>query len=254
MNSKINTLIVDDEPACIKSLVNDLSSFPYIDIQETITSPEKAKKSIIKQQPQLLFLDVEMPRISGIELLCNIKNAVHSDMCVVFYSAFDKYMIDALRASAFDYLLKPYLFDELKVIVERAKEKIKTSQTNFEQSIRRLLADDRKFAMQTITGMLLLRRSEVVCFQYDKAIRCWKMILTDQTIHKLKFSTKAKELLNISTSFAQISQDCILNLDYLVSIENSTLRCILSSPFANTDNLIVSRRYYGKLKEVLEII
>ncbi|MDL2223243.1 LytTR family DNA-binding domain-containing protein [Bacteroidales bacterium OttesenSCG-928-M11] len=253
MNNKISTIIVDDEPACIKSLVNDLANFEYIEVLETITSPEKAKKAIIKQQPQLLFLDVEMPRINGIDLLCDIRNAIHNNTCVVFYSAFDKYMIDALRASAFDYLLKPYMFEELKAIIERAKEKIKTQQADFEQSIRRLLADDRKFALQTITGLLLLRRSEVVCFQYDKSIRCWKMTLTDMTTHKLKFSTKAKELLNISTTFAQISQDCIVNLDYLISIENSTLRCLLTPPFTNF-NMIVSRRYYSKLKETLEII
>ena len=108
MTNTIKTIIVDDEINSIHNLEEDLKAYPEIEILDTITSSQKAKKSIIQYQPDLLFLDVEMPYINGIELLQEIRPYVRNNMRVIFYSAFDKYMLDALRASAFDYLLKPY--------------------------------------------------------------------------------------------------------------------------------------------------
>lgn len=253
MSTSITTIIVDDQAGCIDVLVNDLNKFSEVQILETTTSSEKARNIIIKQQPDLLFLDVEMPRINGIELLQEIRSSIHSNLYVVFYSAFDKYMLDALRASAFDYLLKPYQPEELVSIIERVKKEMEMGKVNFEQSMRRLLSDDRKFALQTATGLLLLRRSDILYFQYSNENRCWQMTLSDFSIHRLRLSITAKEILSISISFLQISQDIILNVDHLLSIENQSLKCILYPPFTNLD-IKVSKRYYSKIKEALEII
>ena len=113
MSEEITVVIVDDEIASIRNLSNDLSAYSDIRILETTTSVEKARKIIIRQQPDLLFLDVEMPKMSGFDLWQSIRADVHADMRVIFYTAYDKYVLDALRASAFDYLLKPYLPEEL---------------------------------------------------------------------------------------------------------------------------------------------
>ena len=253
MSAPITTIIVDDQQGCIQSLCDDLERFPEIQVVETTIFSEKARKIIVKEQPDLLFLDVEMPKITGFELLEDIRTSVHSEMYVVFYSAFDKYMIDALRASAFDYLLKPYRLEELEAIVERVKKEIELGKVNFEQSMRRLLSEDRKFALQTISGLLLLRRSDVLYFQYLNEVRCWQMMLKDRSIHRLRLNLSAKEISNISASFLQISQDIILNVDYLLSIENRSLRCMLCPPFSDLD-IKASKRYYSKVKEALEII
>lgn len=253
MTKHISTIIVDDQQTCITSLCNDLVAYPEIQIVETLTSSEKAKKVIIKQQPNLLFLDVEMPKMNGIELLQEICGSVHAEICVVFYSAFEKYMIDALRASAFDYLLKPYQPEELSLIIDRVKNKFEKQQVNFEQSIRQLLAEDRKFAIHTLTGLLLLKRSEILYFHYKTDSRCWQMTLTDLSNYKLRMNTTAKELLKLSNYFVQINPECILNLDYLLSVENKTFRCVLQPPFRELE-LFASRRCYTKIKEMLEII
>lgn len=253
MENVINVVIVDDEPSCILSLVNDLSIFPFIRIAGTVSSVEKAERMIVKLQPDLLFLDVEMPGKNGIELLNDIRKDVHPGIQVVFYSAFDRYMIDAIRAAAFDYLLKPYQYEELAAIINRIKEKKEQQAAfNFEQSMRRLLANE-KFAVQTLTGLLLVKQSEVFCFHYLPELRCWQIMLAVGTKYKLRTTTKAEELLKLSTSFVQISPDCILNLEYLVSVENGTLRCLLLPPFQDMQ-LTVSRRCYSKLKERLEIV
>lgn len=254
MNARaITTIIVDDEINAIQNLSEDLNAYPDINILETTTSALKAQKSIIKLQPDLLFIDIEMPKINGIDLLKEIRPYVHSNMHVVFYSAFDKYMIDALRASAFDYLLKPYQPSELKTIIDRVRKRIDINANTFEQSMRRLLSDDCKFALQTITSLLLLRCSEILYFRYLDDARCWQVTLTNMECHRLRMIIKAKDILSLSQSFIRINSNCILNIEYLSSIENNTLRCVLYAPFSHLE-IIASRRYYSKIKEVLEVL
>lgn len=254
MNTRaITTIIVDDEINAIQNLSEDLNAYPDINILETTTSALKAQKSIIKLQPDLLFIDIEMPQMNGIELLQEIRPYVHSNMYVVFYSAFDKYMIDALRASAFDYLLKPYQQSELKTIIDRVRKRIDINTNTFEQSMRRLLSDDCKFALQTITSLLLLRCSEILYFRYLDDARCWQATLTNMECHRLRMTIKAKNILSLSQSFIRINSNCILNIEYLSSIENNTLRCVLYAPFSHLE-IIASRRHYSKIKEVLEVL
>ena len=68
MNEEITVVIVDDDPVSIRNLSNDLMTYPDIQILETTTSVEKAQKIIIRQQPDLLFLDVEMPKQSTVRI------------------------------------------------------------------------------------------------------------------------------------------------------------------------------------------
>ena len=83
--------------------------------------------------------------------------------------------------------------------------------------------------------------------------RCWQILLTSRSSHKLKMSTTAKELLSINNMFVQISQDCIVNLSYLMFIENKTLRCEFYPPFQDEER-IASHRYFKLLRERLDII
>ena len=252
MNNTLTTVIIDDQPECIETLEKDLNTFDGLRVAATASTADSAWKAIIKQQPDLLFLDVELADESGLELLNDIRPAIHKDMHVVFYSAFDKYMLDALRASAFDFLLKPYQYEELAAIIERAKEKTKAAAREPAPTVWQS-PNERKFAMQTITGLLILRKSDILYFQYATQSRSWQMMLTDGSIHRLRLSIKGQEILSISPSFIQISQDIILNAEYLIYIENKTLRCVLSPPHSGID-IKASKRYYSKIKETLEII
>ena len=102
-------------------------------------------------------------------------------------------------------------------------------------------------------GLLMVKPDEVFCCTFDEDTRLWHLRLANGQIHKLKKQTTAKAVLSLSPSLAQVRQDCIINLDYLISIENYTLRCIFSPPF-DQENITVSRRCYKAVKEKLEIL
>lgn len=120
----IKVIVVDDEPRCVLGLVEQLGKLPDFEVVATSNSPKTAIELIIKLNPDVVFLDVEMPKMTGFDVLQELRGKVSEDIMVVFYTAFDKYMIDALRASAFDFLLKPYEEGEFKKVLARIRERM----------------------------------------------------------------------------------------------------------------------------------
>ena len=276
---KIKVVIVDDEPQSILRLENDLAALDDFEVIATSSSAMSAKTLVMSMQPDVLFIDVEMPGLTGFEVLQSLRDEMPMDLIVVFYSAFNKYMIDALRASAFDFLLKPYQQEELELVVGRIRQKMEggdgsssssssssfsssssSSSSESHQDSQNLLGvngllgtSGKRLAIQSISGLLMVKPDEVFCCTFDEDTRLWHLRLANGQIHKLKKQTTAKAALSLSPSLAQVRQDCIINLDYLISIENYTLRCIFSPPF-DQENITVSRRCYKAVKEKLEIL
>ena len=277
---KIKVVIVDDEPQSILRLENDLAALDDFEVIATSSSAMSAKTLVMSMQPDVLFIDVEMPGQTGFEVLQSLRDEMPMDLIVVFYSAFNKYMIDALRASAFDFLLKPYQQEELELVVGRIRQKMEeedgsssssssspgssfsssSSSSESHQNPQDLMGlngllgtSGKRLAIQTISGLLMVKPDEVFCCTFDEDTRLWHLKLANGQIHKLKKQTTAKAVLSLSPSLAQVRQDCIINLDYLISIENYTLRCIFSPPFDQED-ITVSRRCYKAVKEKLEIL
>ena len=125
MQDRIKVVIVDDEPQSIRRLQDDLATLEDFEVIATSSSAVSAKNLVMSIQPDVLFIDVEMPGQTGFEVLQSLREEMPVELIVVFYSAFDKYMIDALRASAFDFLLKPYQQDEFELVVDRIRQKMK---------------------------------------------------------------------------------------------------------------------------------
>lgn len=280
MQDKIKVVIVDDEPQSIHRLQNDLATQDDFEVIATSSSAVSAKNLVMSVQPDVLFIDVEMPGQTGLEVLLSLREEMPMELIVVFYSAFDKYMIEALRVSAFDFLLKPYQQEELELIVGRIRQKMKDGKDGDEKEssaapdssscpsasamasqktlelagVNALLPTSAKrLAIQTISGLLMLKPDDVFCCTFDEATHLWQLKLSNGQIYKLKKQATAKTILSMSPSLAQVRQDCIINLDYLLCIENYTLRCIFSPPF-DQEEITVSRRCYKAVKEQLEIL
>lgn len=162
---KIKTLIVEDEPKAIAILENKLNRLcPTLDIVATTQHPKEAKALILEHQPDLVFLDVAMPEISGFDVLASIDNP---DFEIIFATAFDNFAIDAIKHCAIGYLVKPIDNTDLVQAVEKA---IKNCAAKTALQKNKLLVEnlgtntfqDKKVIIPTQEGLEFLEINEIL--------------------------------------------------------------------------------------------
>jgi two-component system LytT family response regulator len=145
-NEKIRVIIVDDEPLALRGLKLRLAEFPEIDIVAEASNGREAVKEIKASNPDLVFLDIQMPGVDGFGVVRALIGAPAP--LFVFVTAYDKFAIQAFEANALDYLVKPVEEERLKDAVHRAREALKLrAAQNRESRLVELLAslgdDDR---------------------------------------------------------------------------------------------------------------
>ncbi|PQJ79564.1 response regulator transcription factor [Polaribacter porphyrae] len=121
---KIKTVIIDDEPRSLNRLKILFENFKEVEVLEVFEDSEEGLKYILEKEPDLVMLDVEMPKLSGLEIADEVGKRI-ANTKIIFFSAYSHYAIKAIKASVFDYLLKPVSIDELKESLQRFKTKYK---------------------------------------------------------------------------------------------------------------------------------
>ena len=108
----LNCIIIDDEQHCIDGLKAMIGSRfeDVIHVMETSSNSLLAHAMVLEKKPDILFLDIEMPRLNGIDFM---KLFSEKKFEVIYTTAYDKYALDALKNEALDYLVKPFSIDEL---------------------------------------------------------------------------------------------------------------------------------------------
>lgn len=245
--NKYKVIIVDDDDVALENLSFELSKDIRFSLEKIARNGKQAKKVITKMQPDLLFLDVEMPDMTGMELLQDIRGDVSWNMRVVFYTAYDKYMIQAIRESAFDYLLKPFEEQELKDILERFVKQAESVQRTT-LPVGMPLCSGQTFIVFTPTNdMRALRPAEIGFFRYCSDRKQWEVMLNNQPPLALRRGMTAEQITQYSSCFVQIHQSFIINIDYLMIIKDS--KCVLYPPFENVTDLLVSKKYKKELQD-----
>ena len=136
----ISALIVDDEPLSRDLVRHMLATHPDIRIVAECADGEKALAAIKRHAPQLVFLDVKMPRLDGVALLQRLPSA--NRPLIVFLTAHDTYALRAFEAHALDYLLKPFDQERFDQTVARARQRLEQlASAQLGQSVKRFLAD-----------------------------------------------------------------------------------------------------------------
>ena len=118
--TKIDVLLVDDEELARQVLREFLQSHGEIQICGECANGFEAVKAITEQKPDLIFLDIQMPKLTGFDVL----ELVDTDVAVVFVTAYDQYAMRAFEVHAVDYLLKPFARDRFEEALEHAKKRI----------------------------------------------------------------------------------------------------------------------------------
>lgn len=160
----IRSILIDDEVHCLNSLSIQLNEHcPEVEILAKCTSGAKALEAVEKMNPELVFLDIEMPNMNGFEFLEQCRQITFS---VIFTTSYDQYAIKAFRISALDYLLKPIDPEELVAAVCKVGEqKSKPITEQFRLMIEQIQNRNRgitKIGIPTIEGFELIPADHIV--------------------------------------------------------------------------------------------
>ena len=160
----ISCLIIDDEPHCRSSLAKQLEwSCPDVTVLDTAINAEDGLQKIAKYNPDLIFLDIEMPDKNGFDLLKSLRDI---NFEVIFTTAYDSFALEAFKSKAIDYLVKPIDEDALIESIDRAKVFIKNRDIDH-------LSDFTPATNQDANKRLAFPISEGVKFVYlNDLIRC----------------------------------------------------------------------------------
>ena len=245
--SRIQTVIVDDEALARGVLREMLAAHPDVEIAAECGNGFEAVKVVSEMRPDLLMLDIQMPKLDGFEVLELIAN----DVTVIFVTAYDQYAIRAFEVHAVDYLLKPFSPERLAEALDRARARLAVR----EKVPEGLVAAGR--ARQTPLERILIRdRADVHVIPVEKidyvesqddyvSVRAaGKSYLKEQTLAEL-------ETLLDKDVFVRIHRRYILNIARLSKIELAVKDNRIAI-LADGSKLPISRSGYARLKELLQ--
>lgn len=244
MEQVFKTVIVDDEESAIDNLSFELRRYPYVSVEGMAQNGATGLRLMEKMKPDLVFLDVELPDMSGMDVLARLRDHITWTMRVVFYTAYNKYVIDALRSAAFDFLQKPVDSVELQTVMSRLCEQ----NVKCDLASASALFKERPFMLVTPMGdMRFLRASEIGYFRYLSNRKIWEVALTDGTFLPLRRNTTAEQICAYDSVFIQIHQSYIINLHYLIMVQDN--KCIMYPPFNVAEELVISKKYKKMMAE-----
>ena len=247
---KIRTVIVDDEELARQVLRELISAHPELQVIAECANGFEAVKAITELKPDLLFLDIQMPKLDGFEVL----ELVGAEMAVVFATAYDEYALKAFDVHAVDYLLKPFGAERFEKALQRAKERLASgapAPKNVVEVAREARGPeaylDRVVVRDgTKVHIIPIAKLDFIEAQDDYVALCseGRKHLKQQTIASLEASLDPKQFLRIHRSY-------IVNLERVARIEpygKDSKVAVLT----NDARLPVSRAGYDRLRAVLD--
>lgn len=245
---KWKALIVDDEDLARKLLREMLGSHPEIDIAAECRNGMEAMKAVGEHKPDLLFLDVQMPKLTGFDVLELIERR---NLGVIFVTAYDQYAMKAFEVHAVDYLLKPFSRERFEAALERAKnQKPKKELDAAELAAAARPAGEyaERIVVKDGTKVTLIR---VARLDYAEALDDYVSLATEGKKHLKQQTISGLELALDPKLFVRIHRSYLVNLERVARIEpygKDSKVAILTSGV----RLPVSRAGYARLKTLLD--
>ena len=249
---RLSVLTADDEPHARRHIKQLLSKDEDVEVIYECKNGSEVLNFLSTKEPNILFLDINMPGLSGIEVASKIKS---TSSLIIFSTAYDQYALKAFELEAFDYLLKPYGDKRFREVLQRAKSAIeKTRQAKFSQKFADLYNDYN----QTITPYL----KEFVIKErgFEKIIKVNEVLFIEASAVYAELHLKAKKILHraslnflekqLPPNFTRVHRSYIINNDFIKSckyLNNSTYIITLD----NDDKIISSRKYKEMISKQL---
>jgi two-component system, LytTR family, response regulator len=246
-SSAIRAIIVDDEELARRVLREFLAEHADISLVAECANGFEAVKAVAELQPDLLLLDVQMPKLDGFDVV----ELIGDSTPVVFVTAYDNFALRAFDVHAVDYLLKPFDGERLSAALERVRERLRVRQA---QPLRELVATARA-AQLPIDRILVRDRADVHVVQVDKIdyieaqddyVGIWtagRMLLKEQTLGELERSLSRDQFLRIHRRY-------LLNITRLAKIEQTASESRVAI-LADGSQLPISKTGYARLRALL---
>lgn len=239
---KIKVLVVDDERYSREELIFLLEGFPNVEIIDNVENGETAILKALQLQPDVVFLDIEMPKMNGMEVAKSLMELKKVPL-IIFATAYPQFAAEAFRINAIDYLLKPYDQQQLKQAIKRVeKELFASPQVNVKSPLGKLAAEtDGEIDYILLKDILYMYRENNVT-----------KIITQLNEYEVKLSLKDLETRLKPMSFFRIHKSYLVNLNYVSRLTpwfNGAYQLELEN---RKEKLSVSRNYAKELRERLE--
>jgi DNA-binding LytR/AlgR family response regulator len=252
--SGMKTLIVDDEPIAREVLRGELEPFHDIVIVGEAENGRRALERIAEIQPDLVFLDLQMPVMGGLEVVGKLKGG-HLPV-IVIVTAYDEYAIEAFEAGAIDYLLKPVSAARLRTTVERARALNVRPRENAERVAEIASTSvieapsapiNRKIVAQRGEEYFLLDFDEVLAVIAEGEL-VWIVTARDRFLATQTLRTMEGRLQRVQ--FQRIHRNAIVNVNHVRKMSAlSSQRWLLT--LTNNQELIVSKRQAHTIRDLL---
>lgn len=232
----IKTIAIDDEPLALQRLISYIEKTPFLELSASFESALTALEFIEKEKVDLIFLDIQMPDLSGTEFVRTLKNAPK----IIFTTAYEKYAIEGFKLDAIDYLLKPYGYDEFLIAARKAKKYIQlenSSENNTDTNNEFLFVKSDYKTKKIIFSDIL----------YIEGLKDYiKVYLVNEVNPLLSInSLKSLEQKLPSNKFMRVHRSFIVNLDRIEIIERS--RIVFGKVY-----IPVSDQYKDKFQDYLD--
>lgn len=241
----IRTIIIDDEPLAAGIVQEFLADFPQFEVLEICQDGFQGLKAIQQHKPDLIFLDVQMPKITGFEML----ELLDGPPAVIFTTAFDQFALKAFDAKAMDYLLKPFSQSRFKQAIERFLDnrgKVREFE-KAESDMNQLAEKNNRLVVRVKNDIKIIPITEVIYFEAEDD---YVAIHTSGGKYLKKMTMKVLEESLDPAKFARVHRSFIINLNGITGVEPYERDSYLLK-LSNGEQIPVSKTGYARLRLVL---
>lgn len=215
----IKAIIIEDEKRSqiyLKGLLEEIA--PQVVILDVCDDLPSGVMAIRRHKPDLVFLDIEMPKYSGLEIV-HFFDASEMNFSIIFTTAYSQYAIQAFKTSALDYLLKPIDPDELVSTISRY-EKLKKPESNQWSSIQNMVDRPTKITIPDGQKILVIDTHDIIYLKADNSYT--QVFLKDNKTHVTsRFLKNFEETLRDYPHFFRCHKSYIINIDYMMGYSKS---------------------------------